>query len=158
MGILVNDIQIGGGGTTSYTDLLEFLYPIGSLYIGTQETCPLELAGIGTWVKLSSGRVLQISDDSHTADTTVEAGLPNITGTYRAIHSNGGEIGFATNLSRGTGAFYPENIGAASWVSPIGTGGCARLAIDASRSNSIYGNSDTVQPSAYIVNVWRRTS
>ena len=81
MGILVNDIQIGGGGSTSYTDLLEFLYPIGSLYIGTQETCPLELAGIGTWVKLSSGRVLQISDDSHTADTTVEAGLPNITGT-----------------------------------------------------------------------------
>ena len=29
--------------------------------------------------------------------------------------------------------------------------------INASRSSSIYGNSNTVQPPAYVVNVWRRT-
>lgn len=147
MGILVNESQIGGGGSTSYTDLLEFLYPIGSLYIGTQETCPLELAGIGTWVKLSSGRVLQISDDSHTADTTVEAGLPNITG----------------NVPLWTGTTNSEN--GALKVTSVSTQGLGsniyrvygRLELNASKSNPIYGASDTVQPSAYIVNVWRRT-
>lgn len=76
----------------------------------------------------------------------IKAGLPNITGTYKAIHNNGGEIGFATNLSQGTGAFYSENIGPGAWVEPGLSGGIARLAIDASRSSPIYGASDTVTP------------
>lgn len=147
MGILVNESQIGGGGNTSYTDLLEFLYPIGSLYIGTQETCPLELAGIGTWVKLSSGRVLQISDDSHTANTTVEAGLPNITGSVPlwtgTTNSEDGALKVTSVSTQGLGSNVYRVYG--------------RLELNASNSNPIYGASDTVQPSAYIVNVWRRT-
>ena len=147
MGILVNESQIGGGGSTSYTDLLEFLYPIGSLYIGTQETCPLELAGIGTWVKLSSGRVLQISDDSHIADTTVEAGLPNITGNVPlwtgTSNSEDGALKVTSVSTQGLGSNVYRVYG--------------RLELNASNSNPIYGASDTVQPSAYIVNVWRRT-
>ena len=29
---------------------------------------------------------------------------------------------------------------------------------DAGKSNPIYGNSDTVQPPAYLVNIWKRTA
>ena len=33
-----------------------------------------------------------------------------------------------------------------------------RIQLDASKSNSIYGSSDTVQPPAYMVRAWVRTS
>lgn len=68
----------------------------------------------------------------------VEAGLPNITGSVRSKH------GYITT---GTGAFTAltsDN----DWQ---GTGTIEALAtfdFDASRSNPIYGNSDTVQPNA----------
>ena len=31
------------------------------------------------------------------------------------------------------------------------------VSLDASRSSSIYGRSSTVQPPAYVINVWKRT-
>jgi hypothetical protein len=55
-----------------------------------------------------------------------------------------------------TGALYKTSgIGTMS-VGNIGTN--AGLGFDASRSNSIYGNADTVQPPAYLVNIWKRTA
>ena len=36
--------------------------------------------------------------------------------------------------------------------------GSYNLGFDASRSNPIYGRSNTVQPPAYVVNIWQRTS
>lgn len=144
MGIFKSGERVDSGGDTS---LLEALYPVGSLYIGTQDECPLVTLGIGTWVKLSSGRVLQISDDSHTADTTVEAGLPNITGTVSVwtgtSNSEDGALKVTSVSTQGLGSNVYRVYG--------------RLELNASKSNPIYGASDTVQPSAYIVNVWRRT-
>ncbi len=131
-------------------DLLKALYPVGSIYIGTQSTCPLAtLISGSTWELVSSGRVLQGADNDHTAGTTIAAGLPNITGTL------GGDVaaGFAGN----TGAFSSGI--AESNVSIVSTPGTVNMhSFDASRSSSIYGNSNTVQPPAYVVNIWRRTA
>jgi hypothetical protein len=74
-------------GYMTTDDLLKALYPVGSIYIGTQSTCPLAtLISGSTWVKVSEGRVLQGSDSNHNAGTTIEAGLPNVNtdsfGTY----------------------------------------------------------------------------
>ena len=147
MGIILDNLNLGGG-TTSYTELLEALYPIGSLYMGIQDVCPLETLGIGTWSKLNSGRVLQISDDEHSAGTTVEAGLPNITGNiYRA---------FAEVNATSEGAFYLSNNYSQNNWEALTTNRGWRFNFDASRSNPIYGASDTVQPSAFIVNIWQR--
>lgn len=69
----------------------------------------------------------------------VEAGLPNITGitnTNRSTHS----------YSDG-GAFYDTGI-AHSWYGDNIHSNVNNLGFDASLSNSIYGNSDTVQPPA----------
>lgn len=46
--------------TSPATDLysiLELMYPIGSIYIGTMATCPIETLGIGTW-QLKTSRFL----------------------------------------------------------------------------------------------------
>lgn len=152
MGILINDSQIGGGGAT-YIDVLEALYPIGSLYLGTQDTCPLETLGIGTWTKLNSGRLLQISDDSHTADTTIEAGLPNITGRVS-------EFRYGSQINGANGAFNQTETTSpakAILVSETTDREVQSVSLDASRSSSIYGRSSTVQPPAYVINVWKRT-
>lgn len=130
--------------------LLSNLYPIGSIYIGTQSTCPLAtLISGSTWVKVSEGRVLQGSDNNHNAGTTIEAGLPNITGK-----AGGGLRNYSSDDS---GALYGSNyvhngpVDGNYGINDI-------LNFDASRSNSIYGQSNTVQPPAYVVNIWRRTA
>lgn len=123
------------------------LYPVGAIYITSADvnTCPIQQY-VGTWEKVSSGRVLQGADSEHTAGTTVEAGLPNITGYWRED----------SNAWCG-GAFYNAGNGL-SYGSADGGGSSFEFRIDASRSSSVYGNSETVQPPAYVVNIFRRIS
>ena len=126
---------------------LQSIYPVGSLYIGTTDTCPLANL-FGTWEKVSEGRVLQGVKGEQVAGTTVEAGLPNITATWNGGRSN--EVGIAS------GAVYATatNLGFTGGGSSSGIA----WAFNASRSNPIYGKSSTVQPPAYLVNIWNRTA
>ena len=131
----------------SISTLLSNLYPVGSIYIGTQSTCPLAtLISGSTWVKVSEGRVLQGSDSSHSAGTTIAAGLPNITG----------EFAVKAQAKTPTGAFYTISTGGGSYDNNFT--GNEVIGFNASISNSIYGNSNTVQPPAYVVNIWQRTA
>ena len=94
-----------------------------------------------------NGRVLQ---GAETAGEYKEAGLPNITGQLWYSSSNCSENPVPT---------YP--VGALFWKNPSNKGynidyGSTQkygtdVAIDASRSNPIYGASTTVQPPAYTV-------
>ena len=129
-------------------NLLSTLYPVGSIYIGTQHSCPLATLIAGSqWNIVSNGRALWGGNGSN-ANSTIEAGLPNITGTFGATRAIG----------------YDSASGAVSQSSNLvdsgsGSGRYGRIfTINASHSSSIYGNSNTVQPPAYIVNVWRRTA
>lgn len=127
--------------------ILEALYPVGSIYITTTNTCPLSsLISGSTWELVSSGRVLQGADSNHAVGTTAEAGLPNITGETRFTQYDDTNSGAFYKIYTGGnaygGATYPDVI----------------VQFDASRSNSIYGNSNTVQPPAYFVNIYRRTA
>ena len=70
---------------------------------------------------------------------TVSAGLPNITG--RSTNVGHGDTGFST------GCFYEDKTGAATG-GYSSAGGTIPINFDASRSNPIYGNSDTVQQEA----------
>lgn len=130
---------------------LEIMYPVGSVYIGTQTECPMSiLIENSVWQLVSSGRALWTGDGSNGA-STIEAGLPNITATVAAARRGGNT---AT-----TGAMYWN--GASSSKAGDSGGNVSwndQLNFNASRSNSLYGNSTTVQPPAYVVNVWRRTA
>jgi hypothetical protein len=137
--------------------ILEALYPVGSIYITTAANCPLStLISGSTWTLVSSGRVLQGADSGHNAGTTIEAGLPDITGTiYYAKDTT-----FSSSPTLISG--WTENQSASS-NQPGNSGNLTSIrsgygTFDASRSNSIYGNSTTVQPPAYVVNIYRRIS
>lgn len=57
---------------------------IGSYFITETDDGPNVLFG-GGWEKLTGRYVLQCSDDSHKAGTTVEAGLPDIAGNVALL-------------------------------------------------------------------------
>lgn len=155
------DLDAGGGDLSS---IIDALYPVGSIYIGTTSTCPLA-AIKGSWTLVSSGKVLQGADSNHAAGTSIAAGLPNITG-YSAWACNGfcdrGYSSQGSAYNKSSGALYATKDGGAYAL--IGANGPdlgsanTRVNIDASRSSSIYGNSTTVQPPAYVVNIWERTA
>ena len=128
-------------------------YPVGSIYQSTDPTSPAALFG-GTWEQIASERVLMGASSSHKAGTTVKAGLPNITGT-----ANGGVLSMVTPSSDGAfgGKYYDTSSrhgggDRGDWFSTY------NRTFDASNSNPIYGASNTVQPAAYYVYIWRRTA
>lgn len=127
---------------------LQLVYPIGSIYIGVTEACPIANL-FGTWEKIEEGLCLQSVKSNQVAGTTVEAGLPNITGKSPAFRG-------CDYIAGGTGAIYMSSASSGAQAGVNTT--VPVLNFDASRSSSIYGKSSTVQPPAYVVNIWKRTA
>ena len=128
-------------------------YPVGSIFQTVSTTTPAALFG-GTWQEIAQNRVLMGASYAHAAGTTVEAGLPNITGRAGPDEQAGF---YNVNRPNAYGAFYGGGKSydwAASGTSTPGKDLC----FDASRSNPIYGRSATVQPAAYYVHIWRRVA
>lgn len=117
-------------------------------WISEDPTSPAALFG-GTWQEIAQNRVLMGASYAHAAGTTVEAGLPNITGSFTAdVRMNNHAV---------SGAFT-----AGDWLASTGANSSDsrvyKFSLDASRSNPIYGRSATVQPAAYYVHIWRRVA
>lgn len=134
---------------TDYSAFFNLIYPVGSIYLSMNSTNPSTLFG-GTWVQIAEGQTLWSAGTNYAAGTSLEAGLPNITGTINHIY---GELTSADNY---TGAFYNANTTFKPGFSTVWQ--TSGVGLDASRSNPIYGNSDTVQPPAFVVYMWRRTA
>ena len=135
---------------------LQSIYPVGSLYIGTTDTCPITNL-FGTWEKIEEGLCLQSVKGDQVAGTTVKAGLPNITGGA-SIGGTNASSSYPIHISSTSGAMYTLYTGTVMQRSEHSGGKAYGLGLDASRSSSIYGNSTTVQPPAYLVNIWKRTA
>lgn len=124
-------------------------------WVSEDPTSPAALFG-GTWQEIAQNRVLMGASYAHAAGTTVEAGLPNITGSVGRFasghHSN--------ELDRKQGALsysgQGNNLGYYSSSGSYGYG--YYIDFNASSSNAIYGRSNTVQPAAYYVHIWRRVA
>ena len=137
---------------------LDKIYPVGCIYL-TLGQDPATILGFGTWQKIENakGRVLQISDSSHNANTTIAAGLPNITGKTKSSYGE-------KNTTPNTGALITEiyPYGDAKGRQDGGDSGdgeviqSSTIEFKASSSNSIYGSSTTVQPPAFVVDLWQR--
>lgn len=151
MAIKTNNLEVTDGGIVlNGVNIFNLIYPVGSIYISVNNTNPSNLFGIGTWDLLPDGYALWTASSG--AGGTIPAGLPNITG----------QIGNALSdqaIDKASGAFT-------TWASAVGFEGSNQYKwtsfdFDANRGASvkgIYGNSNTVQPPAYKVYVWKRTA
>lgn len=128
-------------------------YPVGSIYQSADPTSPAALFG-GSWEEIASDRVLMGASSAHAAGTTVEAGLPNITGNAGPDEGSGF---YNVDKPNAYGAFYGGGK-SYTWTATTTRNPSKDLCFDASRSNPIYGASDTVQPAAYYVHIWRRVA
>lgn len=144
-------------GTVKFTvrdsrlnSLLEILYPVGSIKITVNSTAPFSDLGFGTWKEVSKGRVLWGADSSHKAGSTIEAGLPNITGMYHIRPSNGNT---STVWNEQNGVVQTKIISdpndrshALKMTDPMEFIPFCEINFDASRCSSVYGKSNTVAP------------
>lgn len=158
-------IKYGGqfyGDGSIYSNFLLAAHPVGSIYQTISPENPSVTFSGGTWEKIAQDRVLMGASDTHPAGTTVNAGLPNITGelpvrALKSVYETG------VFLTQKNGALESKAIDSLESFNNLITtedssntnGGS--LAINASGSDPIYGNSTTVQPPAYFTYIWLRT-
>ena len=120
-------------------------------------TSPASFIG-GTWERIEDCTIWGASD-THPAGTTIEAGLPNITGKIGPSYGS-----FVWGKGTNSGVFGEPHGGFLdhyqnSYIDNSSAGAAAAgLAFDASSSNPIYGASNTVQPPAYCTYIWRRVA
>lgn len=135
---------IVGGGT---------IPRIGDIVFTTvKDNSPAKRYKNTVWELVAQNRVPMGAGDGHEGGETVEAGLPNITGETSIASFFVPSAGIFT----GKNAFYGESGPTPTYYSSD-TGG-SYVKFNASRSNPIYGASDTVQPSGYYFYFWRRVS
>ena len=157
-------VKVGSGltvdadGTLSADSALA-AYPVGSIFQTVSTTSPAALFG-GTWEQIAFNRVLMGAGTGYTAGSTVEAGLPNITGSFTTKSTDVGGSPFSGDANvlsaNGSLAFSEKS---ASYCGYTGHSGSQyNIQFDASRSNPIYGRSYTVQPAAYYVHIWKRVA
>lgn len=126
------------------SNMLSTIWPVGSTYMSSNNSCPMATLIPGsTWTLVSSGKALWTGNGTN-GNTTIAAGLPNITATFWTHTEVAGAV---ANIGSNNTLDVTQNE-----VLNI------KADFNASRSSSIYGNSTTVQPPAYVVNVWRRTA
>lgn len=158
-------IKYGGqfyGDGSIYSNFLLAAHPVGSIYQTISPENPAVTFGGGTWEKIAQDRVLMGASDTHLAGTTVEAGLPNIKGSFEARPHMAGNEFVGGSITSGDGKLFAHSIQTSNYLnnSMTETGNAYKSDVvffNASASNSIYGASTTVQPPAYFTYTWLRT-
>lgn len=158
-------IKYGGqfyGDGSIYSNFLLAAHPVGSIYQTISPENPAVTFGGGTWEKIAQDMVLMGASNTHPAGTTVEAGLPNITGEYtkRRVINSANEV--YNDTHRAQNAFKvitsDTKLNSIQLVTNSASNvGGENVVFDASDSNPIYGASTTVQPPAYFTYTWLRT-
>ena len=150
-------------------DIIDVVYPIGSVYISFNNTSPETLFG-GEWKQLTANCYLRASDSSATSATgsnvrTIQEGnLPILYGTVGISSGNTGSDGGGYGVFRYTsGDFsfvgnryqYGKPVDGQMSTFPDGNGGYGTVSLK-------YGsNSPTainIEPVHYDVYMWRRTA
>lgn len=159
---LHNHIIGTDGNVVFYNKQEVFLavHPVGSIFLSTSDVEPAGLYG-GTWEKIAEERTLMGASTTHPAGTTVDAGLPNITGNFNSRPHMTGSLGMGGPIVGADGKLFVHSPQASDNKdnSLTETDGLYKddvIFFDASRSNPIYGNSTTVQPATYYINIWKR--
>lgn len=161
--------EINAGAVIAPKAAVDKAYPVGSVYIGTTNKNPVELLGVGTWVRFANGRTLVgVSETEAEFDAVLETGgekavklttaqmpahshsVPNHTHDFGVQHTRTGRAdGSAFNVTD-----VGNVTGGGGTVNTASTGGSGTLT---SGSNGSNGSHNNLQP--YItVYMWRRTA
>lgn len=123
--------------TSPVISILDSLYPVGAIYIGTMAACPLQTLGIGTWQLVAQDRVLQGAGSRGAVGTTINESLP----TLNIVNTGGLGTGYGLTKTPGylDRVLVTASSGQPNYQQP-----------------SVYQEGAPVQPDGYLVNIWER--
>lgn len=141
----------------AFVNLLDIIYPVGSIYISTNDLSPSNLIG-GSWTQVNPGTFLCAAGDGY--QVLSNGGSESSSHTHSA---QGYLAACITPNSQGAGRTYYKTLGTSytsSWSISAGT----LQSTSSVRSEGVYINGsvehktiDTIPP--YLaVNIWRRVS
>ena len=134
--------------------ILEMLYPVGSIYIGTMSVCPLQTLGIGTWQLVATDRVLQGAGTRGNVGDTINESLPNHKHVETFVFSEGLRAlasVYGAQATGGNAKSIGQNITHTS-------NDRVDKALTWGADNATYQDNAPVQQDAYLVNIWERIS
>lgn len=141
--------------SSSVLSNLQAVYPVGSLFISTTDTCPIANL-FGTWEKVADGRVLQGVSGEQVAGELLEASLP----PHQHYIARNTQIDAAgATLDNSTFMAFSNSGASNGYVAYALTGTSSKANVGLTSDTTedkIYGK--TVQPPAYLVNIWKRTA
>ncbi|MBR2245514.1 MAG: hypothetical protein IJ880_00550 [Bacilli bacterium] len=135
-----------------YNTMFDMMYPIGSTYITTLSYCPLQK---GRWelITTAQSRVLQVASSPDKAGTTIEAGLPNITGSIGDFNGN-------CNSGTRLGVFKQSYNSNYKYTNSSGSNRHQFIVFNANDGATVKGiykdDCKTVQPPAFLINIFKR--
>ena len=152
---LVSGNQIDANTLYNITDdtdinlsLLDALYPVGSIYMTINDTCPLATLGIGTWTKVASGVVTSLKSTAPVKGNGLTIGLTDGS-------SNSGMYAINNYLTAHTGV-YGKNTGVTPSSGSFVTGKTIGLTTTGSNSGVIADLSSV--SNTLTCNFFRRTA
>ena len=157
----INGTRVWEGITVTKTGILDLLYPIGSIYIGTMSVCPLQVLGVGNWQLVAADKVLQGAGTRGNVGITLNESLPNLRGKFGSWNDTV-NFGISANdygddkgvFSNYMGRSSTRHVSESDNNSNAGKG----IIFNASSYSSTYQDNAPVQPDAYLVNIWERIS
>lgn len=137
------------------TSIMGTVYPVGSLYFGTQSTCPLAAIIDGsTWEKVGSSLITSVNTSVPVKGNGKSLGWTNGDANFGCSQGDNGYGWFFPSL---TSEAYGKNIGVVQ-VGNVGTrpSGSKLMGLTSDANNS--GIVGTITRTALTVNIWKRTA
>ena len=138
-------------------ELINQIYPVGSIYISANGTHPADALGIGEWELLPEYCTLWNAADTSELSQTLPEQLPNIKGNAifrnmvnnNLIRSADGALGVYENT-------YTQDVQSAIDEHINGREYTNTLVFSASLHNSTYTDNGIVRPKSFCVAMWKR--
>lgn len=155
MTVYLGNNLIAGCIMPDYGDIIDALYPVGSVYIGTGATCPLA-AIKGTWTLQGSGIVTSVNSNVPCKGNGMTLGLETSNNRYYGLVGYGGNNTGALVRLWTDGDMYGENIGTSATDTESSTTSHVSLGLTGDETKS--GIVGTVSSTTLSVNIWERTA
>lgn len=138
----------------SGANILEDIYPVGSVYIGTQDICPLEAVITGSiWTNVGTSIITEVSIPSTIAVYGNGKTLGYTDGSNNLALLTGGD-----GRTYGMGNGYDKSIGTAGSGGNVTTNKYIGIVSDTSGKSGLVAKSNSITKTAVTVNIWQRTA
>ena len=137
-----------------YSNLLSTLYPVGSIYIGTQNSCPLtSLIAESQWQKVATQVVTNVNTGVAVYGNGKTLGLTNGNQNFGMTDGGYGSVG---GFMHGATSVFNTNVGTVRSESSLIGGD--KKSVGVVRDGNTSGLTGSLSRTKLALNIWKRTA